>query len=121
MRPISFTYSNQNKQAGIDTLKYTVDIKNYASKSQYFDPYNCPMLNISSVYETPIFVAQPKYSGCIFSNLFIFVGTKFGSLDRVFLNGNPLNSSSFPQCEQSFEIEPYSGITTNIKYAYEVK
>ena len=73
MRPISFKYSKQTSQGNVDTIKYVLDEKNYASKSKYFDPYNCPMLNISSVYETPIYVALPKYSGCIllsFTNIY---------------------------------------------------
>lgn len=69
MRPVSFIYQKQFTHGDLETLKYTIDNDNYASKSKYFDPYTCPIKNVSSIYETPIYVGLPKYKLCININI----------------------------------------------------
>jgi len=65
-------------------------------------------MNISSVYETPLYIGLPHYYEC----------QNEKTVQNVFIDDKPLGQVKNINVE--FKVEPYSGITTHISYGYEV-
>ncbi len=63
MRPVTFSFDSDQSHSSLNTLQYKLKVNSLTS-ADYGDSFNCPMLNLSSVYETPLFVGLPQYSGC---------------------------------------------------------
>jgi hypothetical protein len=64
MRPISFMYKQELLHGSLSTFKFVLDEALFANPGVFFDPFSCPAMNISSVHETPLYLALPQYSGC---------------------------------------------------------
>ena len=66
MRPISFVYKQEQLHGNLNTFKFVLSEAQFANTPLFYDPFDCPTMNISSVYETPLYLALPQYSGCMF-------------------------------------------------------
>ncbi len=69
LRPIPFKYDSKVVQGDVEAYKFVVDSKQYSNPAVFPDTFECPMLNVSPVYETPLFVALPNYQGCMIYSL----------------------------------------------------
>jgi len=64
MRPVNFAFDSKSEHGNVEISKYKLDVENFANRALYSDNFDCPILNVSSIYETPLIVALPQFAGC---------------------------------------------------------
>lgn len=107
LRTLAFNFASKGRRGDVDTLKFKVDVASVSQPQHYPDSLGCPMANISAVHKTPLVFALPGYYEC-------------GSVEMlrgVTIDGKSVGTGDV---DLEFEVEPYTGMTLNINYKYEV-
>lgn len=64
LHPITFAYHSTAMEGDLETYVYKLDVAKYANSEKFMDNFPCPILNLTSAYRFPLFVALPHYSSC---------------------------------------------------------